>query len=125
MTPKIRTVLILLSTLFVGILIGVFGLIFWHKQFGTPTSGEWKKYGKSAVVRKILTVVEADSDQAKQIRPMIMETFSVVDSLQKETDLKVKALFDSFEVKVKPIVSEQQLEKFRELRRHGKENKGR
>jgi hypothetical protein len=36
--------------------------------------------------------------------------------------MKVKVLFDSFEVKVKPILSDQQLEKLRELRRHGKEN---
>jgi flagellar basal body-associated protein FliL len=122
MTPKSRTILIMLAILFVGILIGVFGVAFWHKQIRNPSPGEWKKYGKSAVVKKILTIVEADSAQAKQIRPMLMETFSVVDNLQQETDMKVKVLFDSFEVKVKPILSDQQLEKLRELRRHGKEN---
>ena len=122
MTLKSRTILIMLAILFAGILIGAFGVIFWHKQIRRPSSGEWKKYGKSAVVKKILTVVEADSAQAKQIRPLLMETFSVVDSLQKETDIRVKILFDSFEVKVKPILSEQQLERLRELRRYGKEN---
>jgi len=125
MTPERKKALItILTTLVIGILIGALGVGLWSKQSQrVRSSANWRKDGKEAFVKKIFTVVEADSAQAKQLRPLLNETMAEIDSLQKQTDLEVTKVLDSFEVKLRPILSEKQMQQLKEFHRRGKERR--
>lgn len=123
MTPeRKRTIMLMVGTLVTGILIGALGIGFVNRSIRVQ-SGEWRKNGKEGFIRKINAVIDADSIQAKQIRPYILETISRIDSLQKETDFQVHILVDSFEINLQPILREEQMEQLREFHRRGREAK--
>ena len=125
MTPERKRALItILTTLFIGILIGALGVGLWSKQSQrVRSSANWRKDGKEAFIKKIFTVVEADSAQAKQLRPLINETMAQIDSLQKQTDRDVSKVVDSLEVKLQPILTEKQMQQLKEFHRRGRQRK--
>lgn len=123
MTPqRKRTIVLMAGTLVIGILIGALAIGFANKSTRVQ-SGEWRKNGKEGFIQKIIAVVNADSVQAKQIRPYILETITRIDSLQKKTDFEVHALVDSFEINLKPILREDQMEQLRQFHKRGREAK--
>jgi len=125
MTPERKRALItILTTLVIGILIGALGVGLWSKQTQRiRSSASWRKDGKDAFVKKIFTVVEADSAQTKKIRPLINETMAEIDSLQKLTDREVVKVVDSLEMKLKPILTEKQMRQLKEFHRKVRERK--
>jgi hypothetical protein len=125
MTPERKKALItIMTTLVIGILIGALSVGLWSKQSQRArSSAGWRKDGKEAFVKKLFSVVEADSTQAKQLRPYINETIAQIDSLQKHTDREVANVVDSLEVKLKPILTEKQMQKLKEFHRRGREKK--
>ncbi len=125
MTPERKRALItILATLVIGILIGALGVGLWNKQNQrSRSSSNWRKDGKEAFVKKIFTVVEADSAQAKELRPLINETMAQIDSLQKQTDREVSKVVDSLEVKLQPILTEKQMHQLKEFHRRTRQRK--
>lgn len=125
MTPERKRALItILTTLVIGIFIGALGVGLWSKQNQRArSSAGWRKDGKEAFIKKIFSVVDADSAQAKQLRPLINETIAQIDSLQKHTDREVAHVVDSLEIELQPFLSEKQLQKLREFHRRGRERK--
>ncbi len=125
MTSERKKALItILITLVVGILIGALAIGLWSKQSrGGRSSAGKRQNGKEVFVKKVLSVVEADSAQAKQLRPLIQETIGQIDSLQKHTDREVAKVVDSLEVKLLPILSEKQMQQLKEFHRRGRGKK--
>jgi hypothetical protein len=54
---------------------------------------------------------------------LINQTNTQLDSLQKRTDNEVAKVIDSFEVKLRPILSEKQMQQLKEFHRKGRERK--
>jgi len=123
MTPERKRALITITTtLVIGILIGALAVGLWSKQSRGGRSGGHKN-GREAFVKKIFAVIDADSAQAKQIRPLVNETMTQIDSLQKHTDKEVTKVIDSLEVKLRPILSEKQMKQLQEFHRKGRERR--
>jgi hypothetical protein len=119
-----RALITILATLVIGILIGALGVGLWSKQSrGGRPSGSSRQHGKEAFVKKIFSVVEADSMQAKELRPLIAETVAQIDSLQQHTDQEMKKVIDSFEVKVQPILNEKQMQQLKDFHKKGRDRK--
>jgi len=124
MTPERKRALITITTtLVIGILIGALGVGLWSRQSRGGRPPGWRQNGKEAFVKKIFSVIEADSAQVKQLRPLINETITQIDSLQKDTDREVTKVIDTFEVKVRPILTEKQMQQLKEFHRKGRERR--
>jgi hypothetical protein len=122
-----RALITIMATLIIGILIGALGVGLWNKQqgrSGKPSNGG-RQHGKEAFVKKVLSVIEADSSQVKQLRPLINETVAQIDSLQKRTDREMKKVIDSFEAKAQPILTEKQMIQLKEFHQRGREKERR
>ncbi|MEX1240561.1 MAG: hypothetical protein WEB30_12630 [Cyclobacteriaceae bacterium] len=122
MTPeRKKTLWLMVGILSAGILIGALAVALWNKTRNSRTN--WRKDDKEAFVQKILGVIEADSGQAKQIRPYILETIANIDSLQKETDDQVHTLVDGFEKNIEPFINEKQMKQLRQFHRKRRDPK--
>jgi deoxyribodipyrimidine photolyase-like uncharacterized protein len=124
-TERKKALLMMGTTLIVGILIGALSVGLWEKQSrkGGKPSASWRQEGKEVFMQRIIKEANADSIQARQMKPLMMETMARIDSLQMETDKKVRSVVDSFEEKLKPILREDQLLKLREFHRRGRKSK--
>lgn len=107
------------ATLIIGILIGALGVGLWGNQSrrGGKASAGGRQGSKEVLMQRIIKEVEADSLQAKQMKPLMLETVANIDSLQMETDKKVRAVLVSFEEKLVPILRADQLKKLQEFHR--------
>ncbi len=124
MTPERKRALItIMTTLVIGILIGALSVGLWSKQSRGGRPLGWRQSGKAVFVKKIFAVIEADSAQGKQLRPLINETITQIDSLQKHTDRQVATVIDSLEVKLRPILTEKQMQQLKEFHRRGRERR--
>lgn len=123
MTPeRKRAVLLIIITLIVGIFIGALGIGLLGKQSrrdGKP-SAAWRQEGKELFMQRILKEANADSAQAKLMRPLMLQTMARIDSLQMETDKNVREVVDAFEESLVPILREDQLQRLREFHRRGR-----
>ncbi len=119
-TERKRALITIMATLVIGILIGALGVGLWSKQSRGSRSSAGQ-HGKEAFVKKILTVVEADSDQAKELRPLINETVAQIDLLQMRADGEMKKVIDSFEGKAQSILTEKQMQQLKEFHQRGRE----
>jgi hypothetical protein len=118
MTPERKKALTLIgTTLVVGILIGALSMNLIGRR---RQPAGWRKDGKDAFIQKIVGVAEADSAQARQMRPLILSTIAKIDSLQESSDNAVHAVVDSLEVNLRPILEERQLNLLREFHRRGR-----
>jgi hypothetical protein len=125
MTRERKKALLLVgATFIVGILIGALGMSLISKQAGRPAAGS-RTGGKEVLIRKIIDTIEADSAQAEKIRPYILETIARIDSLQEKTNNGLEEALIAFETNVQPILSEQQLEKLRQLHQRSRERRAR
>jgi hypothetical protein len=119
-----RALLMIGATLIVGILIGALSVGLWTKQSrrGGKPSVSWRTEGKEKFMQRILKEANADSIQARQMKPLMLETMERIDSLQTETDKKVHAVVDAFEEKLKPVLREEQLKKLQEFHRRNRKD---
>jgi len=124
-TERKRALLMVGATLIIGILIGALGVGLWGNQSrrGSKSNASWRQDGKEALMQRILKEANADSVQAKQMKPLMIETMARIDSLQMETDKKVRSVINSFEEDIKPILREDQLKKLQEFHRRGRKDK--
>lgn len=118
-----RALITIMTTLVIGILIGALGVGLWSKQSRRGRPAGWRENGKEAFIQKIFSVVDADSLQAKQLRPILFETMAKIDTLQKHTDREVSKVVDSLGIKLDPILSDQQMQKLKEFQQHRKDRK--
>lgn len=125
MTPERKRALItILTTLVIGILIGALGVGLWSKQSRAGrTSTSSRKDGKEVFIKKLFSVIDADSAQAKQLRPFINETIAQIDSLQKHTDREMAKVLDSFEIKAQPFLTEKQIQQLKDFHKKGRDRK--
>lgn len=126
MTPERKKALFLIMvTLIMGILIGALGVGLWGKQSrrGGKPSANWRQDGKQVFMQRIMKEAQADSDQARLMRPLMLETMARIDSIQLETDKKVRTVIGEFEENLKPILREDQLERLRAFHRRGRQDK--
>jgi hypothetical protein len=114
MTPeRKKTLWLMVGILCTGILIGALTVTLFYKTQNTRPN--WRKGGKEAFVQKVLEVIDADSAQAKQIRPHILETIIKIDSLQARTNDQVHTVLNSFQENIAPHISEKQMEQLKEF----------
>lgn len=107
-------------TLIIGILIGVFSMGLLHRQRGTPSrKGGWRD-GKERFVRRLSDVVDASPEQAGKIEPIVQETTARIDSLQLRTEKEVRALLDSMEADLKPLLTDEQFKKLQRSHHRGR-----
>jgi type II secretory pathway component PulJ len=112
MTPeRKKTLWLMVAILCSGILIGALAVALVNKTRHYRAS--WRKEGKEAFIQRIMGVIDADSVQAKQIRPHILDAISSIDSLQKKTDDQVHTVLAAFEKNIEPLVTEEQMEQLR------------
>ena len=124
MKPERKRALISISiTLIIGILIGALtvGLLGRNAQNRQRANGQ--KEDREKFVERILNVAEADAEQAKQIRPYHYETMDKIDSLQKRTDHDVQSVLSTLETKLRPILSEKQMEQLQKFHRRDRSEK--
>jgi hypothetical protein len=110
-----KAIAIMIATLIAGILIGVLGTGIFARQHYRHAGGQYfdksQRSSRYGFAEKILRVTDADSVQAKQMRPVIERTMTKIDTLQNQTNAQVRALTDSMIVELKPFLKVEQLEK--------------
>ena len=122
MTQERRRAFIIVATMFIaGVLVGILATGVWHKYSGSGRRPMgWREGGKERFLQKILSIAEADSLQAKQMRPIMNEAMSRIDYLQQTTDREVRAVVDSLGLKLEPILRPEQLQKLKEFHERGR-----
>ena len=121
---KRRALIIIGATFIIGILVGILAAGIWNKYTGTGRRPiGWSDGGRERFIQKILTVVEADSAQARQMRPLLNQTMTRIDSLHSYTDREVHAVVDSLEILLQPILNPEQQEKMRQFHARGRERR--
>jgi Spy/CpxP family protein refolding chaperone len=120
MTPERRkTILIITGTLIIGILIGVLGTGMFARRHYRGDRKEMGR-GREGFEKNLMRVIQADSDQVHQLRPILKESMDKIDGIQSHSREEVRAVIDSMEAKVQTILRPEQMErlkKFHEERR--------
>ncbi len=109
-----KAILVLIATLFVGIAIGALGTGMMarnhyrgpQKQYRGNHSGN-----RNVFADKIFRITQADSAQAKQMKPLIEDTMIQIDSLESHSRKEAKVLLDSMKLRFKSILRSEQMEK--------------
>ncbi len=109
-----KAILVLAATLIVGILIGALstGMMARHHYRGPQ-----KQYrgnhssNRNGFADKVFRITQADSIQAKQMKPLIEETMIQIDSLENQSRQEAKVLLDSMKLRFKSILRPEQMEK--------------
>ncbi|MBK7650025.1 MAG: hypothetical protein IPJ20_03680 [Flammeovirgaceae bacterium] len=124
MKPERKRALISISiTLIIGILIGALTVGLLGRNAENRQRANGQKEDREKFVERILNVAEADAEQAKQIRPYLYETMDKIDSLQKRTDHDVQSVLSTLETKLRPILSEKQMEQLQKFHRRDRSEK--
>jgi hypothetical protein len=124
-TERKKAILVISITLIVGILIGVLatGMLARHHYGGSRKGGGWEQRGtRQGFAERIYKITGADSLQVNQMRPIVEQTMTRIDTLQRQTDRGVKAFMDSMVVSLKPILKPDQLAKLKTFskNKHGR-----
>ena len=118
-----KAVLFLSITLIVGILIGSLVPAF----CGRMRRENWKERGKMeqrdgkrpdrrvGFEKMIYRVVKADSNQVKQIRPILNEASVKIEALEKGSNDRMIEIIDSLNVKLKTVLTEEQVKNLEEF----------
>jgi len=111
-----RALILITTTLIIGILIGALGTgLFNHYGDQRRGSADRRGNGREGFINKVTEVVGADPEQAKQLRPYIIDTITQIDSIQSETDRNVRSVVLSLEQKLEPVLDEDQMKKLKEF----------
>lgn len=123
-TERKKAIITIVSTLIIGILIGLLASGLVHRQRGgARRASGWKQGGRDRFIERINDVVHATPEQATQIRPLIVETSARIDSLQSQTDRQVRNVLDSLEVRLSPILSADQVASLKEFHERGRRHR--
>jgi hypothetical protein len=122
-TERKKALLLMGATLIIGILIGAIGTGLVGRELRRHPGERDKDHFRKTFTERIIKAVEADPAQAEKMKPIILETTQKIDALQKNTQEQVYALVDSSEVKMKSILSEEQMKKLKEFHRRGRERR--
>jgi hypothetical protein len=106
-----KAIAIISATLIVGVLIGVLatGMFARHHYHGRKDFGNEYRGMRSRFAEKIYKTTRADSAQIKQMQPIVDQTMTHIDTLQRKTEKEVKALMDSMIIQLKPFLKAEQL----------------
>jgi len=115
-----KAILTLAVTLIVGILLGMLLPGLFHKMNGR---GYEKRGGgrpgmdhkKEWFTGTIYRIVQPDSAQAKQIKPIAKWAASKIDSIEASSNRGLAAILDSVKIKLKPIITEEQFKRLNEF----------
>jgi len=110
-----KHILILISTLVIGILIG--GTI-----VGIYSHNKIKMYREAPTEERFrqrtMHMINPDSEQLKKIEPMINDFSGKAFDYSKEYRSKLYAEYDSLYTKLKPYLNEKQIQKFEKIQSH-------
>lgn len=115
-----RAIIIISATLVVGIIIGVLatGMLARHHYRGDRNRSGKEFRGRQGFATKIYGITKADSAQINKMKSVIRQTMTQIDSLQKQTDSKVKVAIDSMITHLQPFLSAEQLKSLYEFSRN-------
>jgi len=118
MTPERKRALLTMGATFViGIVIGalatgMFARQFYHGRGGKRVEGREMREGRrGTLTEKIFKVVKADSDQKKQMKPIIDQTMSRLDEIEDKSNHDVYTQLDSLKTKLRTILAAEQMER--------------
>jgi hypothetical protein len=115
-----KAVLMLSGTLIIGILIGTLADALvekaWHSDhhrgggrgMGSGNKKEW-------FTGTIYRIIEPDSAQVKQIKPITLWASQQIDSLEISSNEKLASVLDSVKKQLKPIISAEQFKRLDEF----------
>lgn len=115
-----RAIIIISATLVIGIIIGVLatGMLARHHYRGDRNRSGKEFRGRHGFAAKIYGITKADSAQINKMKPVIRQTMTQIDSLQKQTDSLVKVEIDSMIIRLQPLLSTEQLKSMNEFLRN-------
>jgi hypothetical protein len=111
-TERKKAILVIFITLVVGILIGALasGMFARHHYKSNRKSFDKEHRGnRSGFAEKIYKITRADSLQRKQMQPIVDQTITSIDTLQRKTESEVDALLGSMIISLKPILKVDQV----------------
>lgn len=108
-----KSMLILATTLIVGILIGLLVPGFFHKYRGGSERGRGSREHESGPKKEwfagtIYRIVKPDSAQAKQIKPIAEWASHQIEAIEVSSNSQMSAVLDSVRAQLKPILNEEQ-----------------
>lgn len=120
MTPERRkTILIIAGTLIIGILIGVLGTgMFARMHYRGPGfrgGKEMPRGSRQGFAKKLIHIVDADSSQAKAMKPILEETMNKIDAIQSHSREETQKIMDSLDAKLQSVLRPEQLEKLKKF----------
>ncbi len=120
-TDRKKAILYLSITLIIGIFIGslipAFYGRFRHREWKDTRDGKEMHGGKDNkqfgnkqewLTKTIIKVVQPDSAQAKEIRPLTAQAAAELGELEKGSNERMSAIMDSLKLKLRPILTEEQ-----------------
>jgi hypothetical protein len=113
-----KAILTLTGTLIIGILLGMLIPGLFHKVRGRGEGGYSDRRGGSEIEHKrewftgtIYRIIQPDSAQAKQIKPITQWAAARIDSLETSSNEGLAAVMDSVKMKLKPIITQEQFKR--------------
>lgn len=107
-TERKKAILALSITLVIGIVLGVLGsALVHHTLLGKPAPPR----NARGFIDRVLQVVEADSTQARALRPVLTSTAARLDSLQQNMDHNMGQTVEDLKAQVKPLLRTEQYDR--------------
>jgi len=115
-----KSILILCSTLIVGILIGLLVPGFFHKYQGGRHHGRGgrdvgNERKKEWFASTIFRIVNPDSAQLKQIKPITEWASQHIEAIEVSSNSQMSAVLDSVKAQLKPILTDEQQQRLIEF----------
>jgi len=119
-TERKRALLLMGVTFMVGAIIGALATGMFARQFyfGRGHRSEERKMrdGRHGTLTdRIFKMVEADSSQKRLMKPIIELTLMRIDNLEEASHKDAHIQLDSLKVKLRPILSAEQMDKLRDF----------
>ena len=124
MTAERRKALIYLTiTLIVGIFIGslvpaLFGHMRrdgWKERGKMEQKGERRPDRRAGFEKMIYKITKPDSSQIRQMRPILQETSTKIEALEKESNTRMTSIMDSMKIKLQPVLTTEQQKRLEEF----------
>ena len=118
MTAERRKALIYLTiTLIIGIFIGslvpaLFGRMRrdgWKERGKMEQKGERRPDRRAGFEKMIYKITKPDSSQIGRIRPILQETSTKIEALEKGSNARMTSIMDSMKIKLQPVLTSEQM----------------
>lgn len=128
-TERKRTIAIIAGTLIVGILIGVLGSAivarrYYHGERDVKGSRPGDRSSREDFAKRLMHIVQADSAQQNQMRPIVEETGIQIEAIQSHSRDEVQLAIDSMELKLQTVLRPDQLERLKDFNKKRKKEAG-